>query len=246
MKKIFTVLCLAVTAGTFAQTFGCYRTNLSNVVTQTITNGGSFNQVTIAGTTAHPSAAVEDKVLLKNLTSATHTYNVTRSIVLQTPSLILDNSSNTPNTYFCFGNNCFGSALNTPDAANYTPLNAQGQTSNGFYDNNTANGQPFVIYFNEGTTQGQYIVRYRVYNVSDPNDTLSFTVNYNVQSVGIKTQSAAASDLVSEIYPNPAGSSSKIYFTLNKDENLKFQIYNSLGGLVYSASQQKFAAGKSC
>jgi hypothetical protein len=245
MKKIFTLLCLAVSAGSFAQSFALYRTNITtNAITQTITNGGGYVEATAAGDPQHPSALLEDRILIKNTSAVTHTYSVTRTIVSQNPTLILDGSTNTPNTYFCFGNTCFGSNVSTADPTNYTPLAAEGQTtSGGIDDNSNDNGQPFVIYFSEGNVQGSYVVQYKVFNISDPNDTLAFKVGYNQASVGIKNQGSIASDLISEIYPNPA-SGSKIYFNLGKDDELKFQVYNSLGGLVYTSNKQKFTAGK--
>jgi len=69
MKKIFTLVCLAVAAGSFAQSFSVYKTNNSGVITATINNNGGYVENTVAGTVAHPSAAIEDHLLIKNTSS---------------------------------------------------------------------------------------------------------------------------------------------------------------------------------
>lgn len=246
MKKIFTLLSLGASLAFVAQTqtFSVYKTAPNGAVIQTIANGDSYTEGTVANGAAH-----ETRILLKNNATTTQTFNVVRKVLSQTPALILDNSANTPNTYFCFGNTCFGSATNEPDPTNHTILAATGQTftNNGLTiaDNSAASSEPFVIYFVEGSTQGNYTVQYRIFNLdpAKPNDTLSFKVLYNQTYTGIKTQSKA-SDLVSDIYPNPAGSSSKLFIDLAKDDELKFQIYNNLGSLIYSGNKQKYTAGK--
>jgi len=84
-------------------------------------------------------------------------------------------------------------------------------------------------------------VGYKIFNINNPNDTLAFKVEYNTFDVGFKNIENKA--LVSELYPNPNNGSS-ILFDLNRDEDLKFQVYNSLGTLVYSSNTQKYNAGK--
>lgn len=235
MKKIFTFLLLGVGVSVYAQTFALYKTAPNGSITNTITNGGGY---TTATTT---NSLLEEKVLIKNTSAATHTYNVIRSIVVQNPTLILDGSSNTPNTYFCFGYQCFGSSVSQPSSSDYTILGPAGSTSEP-YDNSKDNGTPFVLYFSEGAQKGHYVVRYKVYNIADAADTIAFTVTYNSETVGIKT--IQKSDLSFEIFPNPSHDGSAIFITLNKSEELQYQLYNSLGSIVYSNSKQKYSAGK--
>lgn len=246
MKKIITSLFIAASAGFFAQSISVYKINNSGAITNTITNGGGYTLATTAGSDSHPSAAVYDIILIKNNTSATHTYNVVRTVISQNPALQLDGSQNRPQSYFCFGYTCFGSDVNTPPSSNdYTILGPVGSTTaTPPADNSQANGQLFAIYIAEGNVQGNYLVQYKLFNVSDPNDTLSFRVGYNRPLVvGIKNLERSA-DLISDIYPNPAGNTSKIFFDLGKDDELKFQVYNSLGSLVASSDKQKYAAGR--
>ena len=235
MKKIITLLYIGTCASLSAQTFSLYKTAPNGSITNTITNGGGYT------TTTSSNNLLEEKVLIKNTTAVTHTYNVTRSIVTQNPVLILDGSSDTPNTYFCFGYQCFGSNVSQPSSTDYTILGPLGSTSDP-YDNSKDNGTPFVLYFSEAPQRGYYVVRYKVYNIVDANDTIAFTVTYNDASVGIKT--IQKSDLSFEIYPNPSRDASSLFINLSKNEELKYQVYNSLGSLVYSSDKKKYNVGK--
>ena len=248
MKKIFTLVSFGFCSALVAQTlpsFSIYKTNNLGAYTATLTNGGGFVETTTAGDT-NP---LESKLTIKNNAAVTQTFNVVRRILSQNPPLILDGSSNTPNSYFCFGSDCFTSPVNTPPVSDpgytLTTLSAAGSpttTTIPKADNSRGAGQAFVTYFLEGETAGNYVIQYKVFNVANPNDSIAFKIGYN-QSVGIKSLSKSA-DLVSEIYPNPASGASKIYIDLAKDEELKFQVYNSLGSVVYTGSKQKYTAGK--
>src|SRR5690606_18724874 len=138
-------------------------------------------------------------------------------------------------SYFCFGFNCFSSNVNEPSSTDYTILQAAGTTYTDivdgvevtYADNSKDNGTPFSVYLSEGDKKGYYVVRYKVYNIADANDSIAFTVTYNASSVGIKKLETP--DLNFEIYPNPSNGASKFFINLNKDEELKFQVYNALG-----------------
>jgi hypothetical protein len=229
MKKIITYCIIGLSLGASAQ-IAAYRLNPnSGVVTATITNGFNMQMYTAS------DAIESEKIKFVNMSASTQTYNMQRSFVTQSTPLFTDgNANNKPNSYFCFGTQCFGSNVSIADPSNYTILTpgADSQTS----------GFPVSIYLSEAPALGYYVVRYKIFNVNNPNDTLSFNAVYNTQIVGI--QSFEKLDDVSELYPNPNTGSSAISFDLSKDEDLKFQVYNSLGSLVYNGTKQKYPAGK--
>ncbi|MCW3077353.1 MAG: hypothetical protein JWO32_1962 [Bacteroidetes bacterium] len=226
MKTLFTFAFACLTSALVSQSFSVYKTNNTGINTATITNGGTLNETTSA------SSLLYTKIKIKNNAANTQTFTVKRSVLYNSPALILDGSSSTPSTYFCFGNTCFPSNINAADPANYTILAAAGQTNvNAPTSDNTAtNGQPFSIYLDEAATIGNYVIRYKISNVNNPNDTLAFTVVYN-QGVGIK-KNTNSSDFISSVFPNPASGES----TLNAHSSINQQaglfIYNSLGELV--------------
>jgi len=226
MKKIFTLSFLSLCATISAQTFSMYKLNNVGVVTQTITNGGNVSEVTAI------SGVTNTKIKIKNNAATTQTFSVLRTVVYNNPSFFLDNSASTPNTYFCFGYTCFGSGTSSPSSADFTILAASGQTSTSFpqSDNSTDNGQPFSVYVEEGSTLGDYIVKYKVFNVANANDTLSFTITYN-NPVGIKTH-ASNNEKISAVYPNPASNYATISLTSEISQAATLLVYNSLGMLV--------------
>ncbi len=228
MKKIITYCIIGLSFSASAQ-IAAYVLNPNNgAITATITNGSNLQFYTAS------DAIESEKIKFKNMSASTQTYNMSRSFTAQSPALFTDGiATNKPNSYFCFGTQCFGSNVSIADASNYTPLapGADSQTS----------GFPVSIYLSEAQNLGYYVVRYKIFNVNNPNDSLSFNAVYNVQSVGFK--SIDKLDAVSELYPNP-NNGSAVAFDLDRDEELKFQVYNSLGSLVYTGAKQKYAAGK--
>lgn len=229
MKKLFTLLAFGISLASFAQSsLTAYKLSNTYVVTGTITNGANLQFYTSTG-------AIEDtKFKFKNNSASTQTYNVIRSFVAQNPTLFADGSASTPNSYFCFGQTCFGSNVFTAPSSDYTILNAG--------DDSQTGGQPASFYLAEGSSIGYYVVHYRIFNVNNPNDTLGFNAIYNTSDVGIRSNSNSLAGL-SELYPNP-NPGAAISFDLTKDDELKFQVYNSLGSLVYTAPKQKYVAGK--
>lgn len=229
MKKLFTFFASVLSLGAFAQSsITAYKLSNNYMVTATITNGSNLQLYTSTG-------SIEDtKFKFKNNSASTQTYNISRSFVAQTPALFTDGSSSTPNSYFCFGQTCFGSNVAVAPPSDYTILNAG--------DDSQTGGQPASFYLAEGSSIGYYVVHYKIFNVNNPNDTLGFNAIYNSADVGIRSNSNSLAGL-SDLYPNP-NPGAVVSFDLAKDDELKFQVYNSLGSLVYSAPKQKYAAGR--
>ncbi|MGZ3883265.1 MAG: T9SS type A sorting domain-containing protein [Bacteroidia bacterium] len=240
MKKIFTFLfCSGLGLTGFSQTpsISAFLTNPLNNPTYTITNGGTVNQITTAS-----AADVSFKVLLKNTSATTHTYTVHRSIVFNAPTMDVSGANApAPYTYFCFGASCFPDNVNTPPtSSDYTILGPAGSTS-APYDNNYQNSQQFYIYITEAAAQGKYFIRYKLQNVTNSNDTLSFTVKYN-EDLPVNELSQAIESV--DVYPNPSSSNAFVSVDMKAENDVRIQVYNSLGSIIYTAPVQKYAAGK--
>jgi len=241
MKKIFTLLSIALCTTAFAQSFSVYRMNNSaqTGTVATFSHGTMWEETTAATTNTSSPSKNEFFVKLVNNSANTVTLSVLRTVVYANPALKLDNGGSFPDSYFCFGYNCFGSSVNTPPtSADYCVLGPNG-TSASPYDNSKANGTPFVIDLVEGTIQGYYLIKYKVYNVNDASDTLTFSVRYNA-ILGVK-EIANTIESVSDVFPNPSTNVANLSLTLTQESPVKIQVYNSLGVVVYSANDHKLA-----
>lgn len=233
MKKIFTLIALASSVTLFGQSFSVYKTNNSQTtITATITNGYSLADVTSS------SAQSKGTFKIVNNSASTTSLNIIRTIVYQAPTLILDGSTNTPYTYFCFGNTCFPSNVSTAGSSDYTILGAAGSTVAPF-DNSKDNAQPFIVYFEEAPTTGNYYVRYKIFNVSNPNDSISFNYKYNeFPGIGIN-ENVNTIESVSDVFPNPSNNAVNFSLQLKKESDVKVEVFNSLGSLVYTTTESR-------
>lgn len=228
MKKIISLLAVSVSLTGFAQSFSLYKTDVNFVPTATLSNGDYVYESTAA------NALKITKFKIKNNATVTQTFNVTRSVVSQSPLLDLSTAANAPTTYFCYGFNCFTPAVNTPGAADYTVLLASGQTSSVFpmADNTVDNNQPFSVDFEEGPVVGNYVVKYKLFNVANPNDSLAFFMGYN-QPLGLKDQDRNI-DLSVNLFPNPANNRATVLINSTNTGSAIINVTNTLGQLVYS------------
>ena len=221
---------IGVTTVNFAQSFSVYKMDVNSIVTATLNNGGSIYEATTA------NLQTSTKIKIKNNAASTQTFNVIRTVVFQSPTLDLSAVPNNPTTYFCFGNNCFTPPVATAGPSDYTILAASGQTSTTFptADNSKDNNQPFSIYLEEGPTTGGYIVKYKVFNVANANDTSVFYIGYNT-TVGIKNIDLTS--LSFNIYPNPANNEATVFVNSINSADVKLSVTNSLGQLIYTKQQ---------
>jgi hypothetical protein len=240
MKKIFTLLLSGTTALVFAQNIAVYGLGNGCARTSTITNGGIISVATTASQSTSSVSISVKKFDAQNLSASTVTLNVTRYVIYQSPSLKLDGLGNLPDTYFCFGN-CFPSNVSTAPISDWQVLGPVGSATAPF-DNMCANSGIFTVDLEEGLTIGKYFVRYKIFNVNNPNDSLSFTVKYN-EFLSVN-ENAAVIESVGDVYPNPSNNHAYINLNLNSESPVKVQVYNSLGALVYNGTEQKLAAGK--
>jgi len=255
MKKIFTLLSLAFVTAAFSQSFSIYKTNPSGTAnTATMTHGYSQLETTSANN------QLQTNFKIVNNAAVGHTLSVTRSFVFENPLFDLSEASY-PWTKFCFGYTCFPASVNSPGSSDYTILGPAGTNTttccNGTnntccaatFDNSNENGTPFKMYLQETSSIGKYAVRYLVYDVNNPADSSSFTVRYNdglsVPNLFVGINNIAATfESVSEIAPNPSNGNASISVNLKQDNDIKVQVYNGIGALVYNGPSQKYPAGK--
>ncbi len=208
--------------------FSLFKTDASNNVIAAINNGNTISETT------SPSSTTLTKLKLKNIhATQTQTFNVTRTIISQNPTLDQTPAAVAPTTYFCFGNNCFGSSVNTPGPADYTILLPSGQTNTIFplADNSVDNNQPFSIDLDEGSVIGSYLVKYKVFNVANLNDTLSFFISYN-PTLGVKTINDN-SGMNFDIYPNPANTEAIIRIVSSNSNTVGLKLTNAIGQSIF-------------
>ena len=226
MKKIITYIIVGLTSSVFAQSFSVYKTNNLGANTATITNGYNLSE------TSSASAVINTKIKIKNNAATTQTFNVIRSTVAQNPTLFLDNSTNTPSSYFCFGYTCFSSGIITAQPNDYTILAASGVTSTTFpyADNTLDNSQPVSIYLEEGANPGYYVIKYKIFNVANSNDTLAFTVTYN-QTLGLNELTKKPT---SDIFPNPAKEETNLKINMTTGSKATVKVINALGQTIFT------------
>lgn len=221
---------------TLLPSFGIHKTNnfqpLANGI---VKNGSVISENTLV------NSQTNDTLRIINYSTSTVTLNVKRSVTYQNPLLTLNGNTTTPTSHFCFGNACFPSNIDSATSINYTILGPYSTTITPL-DNSTANSQPFITYLDEGAAIGKYFVKYKVFNVADPNDSLTFTVKYNEFS-GVN-EIAGLIENSSDVYPNPTNNNAFVTITLKQEGVVRTQIFNSLGALVINNTDQKFPQGK--
>lgn len=158
------------------------------------------------------------KIRFYNNGSANATYSVRRKIITL---------ESTGKTYFCFGMSCFDHLTDTPPtSADYVTLTPGGSN------------QGFVIDLDDSLPNSGYsLVRYKLYDVNNANDTLAFYARYNTNLSGISYNNQTL-ESVSELYPNPANSNVSINVNLKHEGEVKINIHNTLGSVIYSGTQK--------
>ncbi|MGC9330345.1 MAG: T9SS type A sorting domain-containing protein [Bacteroidales bacterium] len=76
---------------------------------------------------------------------------------------------------------------------------------------------------NEGTST----IRYTAFDINNPTDSVSLTINYTAEPTGIEDKSANIK--VSEVYPNPAKENTAIDYDLPAGSELKVIMYDIIG-----------------
>lgn len=217
--------------GLTAQTFSINKVSPSGTsITGTVTNGDVLTYST--------SANAQTKFRLRitnNSSSNTYTYTVKRTIVAQNPMLVVSGVSVAPQTFMCVGTTCYDNSISTQTNTAEMTVLSPGQHSD-------ATAQPFLVYLDEASTLGFYVVRYKVFNINNANDTLSFTVKYN-DYLSVNESGSIISE-TSDVFPNPVIGNASVSISLKQESPVTMQLFNSLGTLVYNGNEQRLSQGK--
>lgn len=218
----------------YCQSFSAYKINSSATTTlATLSNGSTLFETTTASTnTTSPSLTIV-RVNLVNNSATTLTLNVIRQVTFNSPALLLNGSNGVPDTYFTFGTTVFPSNISTAGPSDYVILGAAGSTSPP-YANSSANGNPFFIFLAEDMTLGTYAVKYKLFDVNNPNDTLSFTIQYNA-TLGLNNPQDILSSEV-KLFPNPGENFVFISWKDTNEEFLKIEISDFTGRVIEEKS----------
>jgi len=227
MKHLITGLFFLIITSCFPQ--GIFKLYQGTDTANPIING----EVISEATSSNQQNLV--KIKIRNMSASTQTFNVTRQIQYNVPALNVSGQTYPPEHYFCFGFACFGNNINTPPTPDdHCILLGAGKTFTvqPMADNSDANGTPFKLFTNEGSIQGKYVVRYKVFDNNNPNDSIGFTVKYN-EFLDVNSLFTTAVG-ISEVYPNPVNTKVGINVTLKQAQAIKLSIYNVAGSLVLS------------
>lgn len=228
---------------TNGQTFSAYKVNASATSTLTgLTNGSMlFETTSVTTNTASPSFNVV-KLNLVNNSTTTLTLNIIRQIEFNSPPLLLNGSNGLPDTYFSFGNTVFPSNVSTAGSSDYIILGTAGSTLTPL-DNSIANGYSSNIYLNEDVMLGSYSVRYKLYNVNNVNDTLSFLIKYNA-TLDLGNFSYELANHIN-LYPNPSENTVLISFNGVKEKLIDVTVYDAQGKMIETINCDSFLHNKS-
>ena len=126
-------------------------------------------------------------------------------------------------TTMCWAGGCYPSFVNvSPNAA---PI-LSGQTITDFVGHYTWAG-----YSQPGFKPGESIVRWVFYNEANANDSASVTIKYTSWPVGLDEITSREGTL-SAAYPNPAGETTRISYTLPEGSQGAIMIRNLVGATV--------------
>jgi hypothetical protein len=157
---------------------------------------------------------------VKNISSTQKTFGLTRTDV------VLNNGGD---AYFCFGGTCYGTNVVTSPTFETVAAGSQ--------------SPPAQLYYDENNTAGYSEIKYKIYDVNNVNDAVTFTVKINPLLTSVKNNSSLFTS-VSAVYPNPAISKASIVINANTTANNCFvSITNALGEIV-STKQINLIAGK--
>lgn len=205
MKKILlaTIILIAsnMTAQTSVQLF-------DYVATTSITPSSTVNLSVAASTNK------KFKIDVKNNSSGTKSYHVKRY------DAILNSGAD---AYFCFAGTCYGNTTTlTPTPITLTANQSSSQIPGSFNMLETD--------LDEGATVGLSAIKYTIFNVANPNDSVQVTLRYNGAGVGLKNNSSNLNDF--SVYPNPTSTNAAIKIVSDKSMNGSIEVINSLGSIV--------------
>ena len=174
-----------------------------------IPNGGSIDVFGMSN-----ESVIYSYVSIVNLSASVNSVRVIRHNIS-----IISGTSNT----FCWGQ-CYDPSDDTSDQTIHV---AAGDTSDLFSGEYSPQMHP-----------GTSVIRYLFYNVNDVTDTLSVTINYIAEPMGI-ISSKTGNNEISNAYPNPAYDNTTIKYTFPKNTtDARLLIRDCLGVILKEQSLQ--------
>jgi hypothetical protein len=212
MKKLLLIATLFIGFVSTAQ-------NSFIVLKQNTTTTVSPNTLYDVATT--PATLTTNTFDVKNTSSVTNVYNVTRYDL----HLFRLTSIDTAEARFCFASQCYGAPILTGLFTLTLTPNQNTATMGDYYS--------LDCDLSEASIKGYSLVKYTIFNVNQPSDSIQFTIRYNDQlkNVGIKEQNSLTTDL--QIVPNPANEATTISFTAKSSQASQLSVYNVIGQSVY-------------
>lgn len=222
MKKLVLIALVSIGFGAIAQT--SFVVNKKNSVT-TVTPNSIIDAVTT------PTDLTTNTFDVKNTSASTHTYNVKRYDLFLHKITAVD----TAEARFCFAGQCYLATTYLGLVELVLPSGASTSTLGDYYS--------LDCDLAEAGNIGYSVVKYTIFNVNTPADSMQFTMRYNeaLRFVGIKEQHSFS--LKSSFAPNPAKEQTQFVVTAPAASVGNLQVINSIGQVVIS-QKLEIAAGK--
>jgi Secretion system C-terminal sorting domain len=222
MKKIVLIAIVSIGFGAMAQT--TFVVNKKNS-TATVTPNSIIDAVTT------PTDLTTNTFDVYNSSASTHTYNVKRYDLFLHKTTAVD----TAEARFCFAGQCYLSTTYLGLVELVLPSVTSTSTLGDYFS--------LDCDLAEAGNIGYSLVKYTIFNVNTPSDSMQFTMRYNaaLQFVGIKEQAASA--LKTSFAPNPAKEHTQFVVTATAASVGSLQVINSIGQVVIS-QKLEIIAGK--
>lgn len=215
MKKNLTTIALALSIAVSAQT----TFSLQHHEALTAVTAGSSIYAAVAAEETHKA-----NFDITNTSGSAQTYKIRRYDIA-----LNKQGSDEAIAFFCFGGGCYTPGVtNSMDAVTLQPGEKTSSLAGDF--------QMLLAELTELSTTGFSHVKYTVYNTSDANDTLQFSILYNDPSAGLNNITGTKADF--RLAPNPASGSAAVHVNMSLSATCDISIYNALGALVHSSNQQ--------
>ena len=213
MKKLVLIALVSLGFGAIAQT--TFVVNKKNSTT-TVTPNSIIDAVTT------PTDLTTNTFDVRNISAVTHTYNVKRYDMVLHRTTAVD----TAEARFCFAGQCYMATTYTGLVTLVLPQGASTSTLGDYYS--------LDCDLAEAGNIGYSLVKYTIFNVNTPSDSMQFTMRYNLalQFVGIKNQHQVSSKV--SFAPNPAKETTQFVVNANTASEGHLQLINSIGQVVYS------------
>jgi len=93
----------------------------------------------------------------------------------------------------------------------------------------------FYVEYNPDGNPGVATIDYKLFNVDDTLDAVSFTVVYDASA---SVEDPVKGVIVSDLYPNPASSNARVDYNLSPGSTLDIEMYDMLGNRVFDYNRE--------